>query len=89
MSTRHVKRPVLLAAFALGLVAVMTVGIDAKPEYFERAKELGYPAQDCTYCHTKPAGGAGWNARGTWLRSQKKARRAKEVDVSWLKDYTE
>jgi hypothetical protein len=89
MSTRQIKRPILLAALALCLGAVMTSTIDAKPEYFERAKELGYPAQDCTYCHTKPTGGAGWNARGTWLRGQKKTRRAKEVDISWLKDYQE
>jgi hypothetical protein len=89
MSTRQLKRPILVAALVFALGAALAPTINAKPEFLAKAQELGYPAQDCTYCHTKPTGGAGWNARGNWLRGQKKTRRAKDVDVSWLKDYKE
>ena len=29
------------------------------------------------------------NARGQWLLAEKEKRQAKEIDVAWLKDYTE
>ena len=87
MITRRIKRTVLSTALLLALGAILTARIEAKPGFLDQAQELGYPAQDCTYCHIKATGGRGWNARGTWLRGQKRARRAKEVDVSWLKDY--
>ena len=89
MTIRTLKRSVVLGALGLAIGATLAVTTQAKPGFLARAQELGYPAQDCTYCHTKPTGGAGWNARGNFLRAEKKKKRASEVDVAWLKGYKE
>lgn len=57
------------------------------PQYLSKAKALGYPAENCSYCHRAPQGGTGWNARGQWLIEEKKRREAEQVDVKWLRDY--
>ena len=57
------------------------------PLFVNRAKQLGYPAQNCTYCHTTPRGGIGHNDRGRWLIAEKTRRKANSVDVAWLSDY--
>jgi hypothetical protein len=79
------KRGVLVAAL-LGASGTF-YGTQAYPQFLGKAQDLGYPAKDCTYCHTKASGGAGWNARGTWLKAEKKKRHADQIDVEWLKDY--
>ncbi len=56
------------------------------------AKEAGFPATSCVYCHVEkmPAKGkATYNDRGTFLVKQKETKKAKDVDVAWLKDYVE
>jgi hypothetical protein len=56
------------------------------------AKEAGFPATSCVYCHVEkmPAKGkATYNDRGTFLVKQKEAKKAKDVDVAWLKDFVE
>jgi hypothetical protein len=58
----------------------------------KKAKELGYPAANCQYCHEDklPKKDAHkFNERGTWLQEQKEKHKAKEVDVAWLKEYVE
>ena len=87
MTKRTVKRSVLFASLVLTIGAVVMTA-EAKPGFLAQAQQLGYPAKDCTYCHVNASGGAPWNARGDWLRAEKKKRHAKEVDVAWLKDYT-
>jgi hypothetical protein len=87
MTTNKLKRSVGIGALALALGAALTATTYAKPGYLAEAKRLGYPAQDCSYCHTKASGGSGWNARGRWLRGEKKARNAKSVQVEWLAEY--
>lgn len=57
------------------------------PQYLSKARGLGYPAENCSYCHKSPQGGTGWNERGAWLREEKRKRNAEQVDVRWLKDY--
>ncbi len=55
------------------------------------AKEAGFTeATSCMYCHGEklPKKDAHtMNERGKWLQAEKEKRKAKEVDVSWLKDY--
>ena len=46
----------------------------------KKAKEAGFPATNCLYCH---------NERGTYLVKQKEAKKAKEIDAAWLKDFVE
>jgi len=56
----------------------------------KKAKELGFPSENCQYCHvekTPKKGAVTYNDRGKWLVDEKAKRNAKEVDVSWLKDY--
>ena len=57
----------------------------------KKAKELGFPAENCLYCHNEKLpkkGAATHNERGEWLKAEKVKRGAKEVDPAWLKDYT-
>jgi hypothetical protein len=56
----------------------------------KKAKELGFPADNCLYCHGEkmPKKDAStYNERGKWLQAEKDKRQAKEVDPAWLKDY--
>jgi hypothetical protein len=56
----------------------------------KKAKEAGFPAASCMYCHNEKLpkkGAATFNERGKWLQSEKDKRKAKEVDPAWLKDY--
>ena len=56
----------------------------------KKAKELGYPAETCLYCHNEKLpkkDAATHNERGKWLIAEKTKRGAKEVDPAWLKDY--
>lgn len=75
-----------IAAVALVLSAASTK-VAANPEFMPKAKSLGFPANNCQYCHKSPAGGKGWNDRGNFLIAEKGKRKAKTVDVAWLKDY--
>ena len=74
------------AWLALGGVASATMPMQKK------AKELGFEAANCQYCHVAklPKKDAHeMNDRGKWLIAEKDKQKAKEVDVSWLKNYVE
>ncbi len=78
-------------AVALAWVSVPRVAY-ATMEIEKKAKDDGYPATSCTYCHTEKMpkkGAAPLNDRGKFLQSEKEKRKAKEVDPAWLKDYKE
>jgi hypothetical protein len=56
----------------------------------KKAKELGFDATNCQYCHVEKLpkkGAVTHNDRGNWLIAEKTKRGAKEVDPAWLKDY--
>ena len=56
----------------------------------KKAKELGLPVESCLSCHGEKLpkkDAVTYNERGKWLQAEKEKRKAKEVDVSWLKDY--
>jgi hypothetical protein len=74
------------------LVAFVAPALAGAP-MMVKAKQAGYPAQNCQYCHVsklpkkedfKPED---LNERGKWLADQKQKQSAKEVNVEWLKDY--
>ncbi len=82
------------------LTAVLTAAVllaGAAPSHAtmplqKAAKEAGFPATSCVYCHVEkmPAKGKVTNnERGAFLVTQKEAKKAKEVDVAWLKEYVE
>ena len=83
---------VALASMAL-LSVVATVPAAATPQMIKQAKDAGFPAQNCQYCHVpavpkkegfKPDD---LNERGKWLLSEKDKQKAKEVKAEWLKTY--
>ena len=56
----------------------------------KKARESGFPAENCLYCHGEKLpkkDAVTYNERGKWLQAEKDKRKAKEVDVNWLKDY--
>ena len=56
----------------------------------KKAKEAGFPAANCLYCHNEKLpkkDAVSHNDRGKWLIAEKEKRSAKEVDPAWLKDY--
>ena len=59
----------------------------------KKAKDLGITGvQNCQSCHVDklPKKEAHkFNERGQWLVDQKEKRKAKEIDVAWLKEYVE
>ena len=81
-------------ASALVAAAWLTMGgvASATMPLQKKAKEAGFPATSCQYCHVDklPKKDAHeLNDRGKWLLSQKDEKKAKEVDVTSLKNYVE
>ena len=77
------------------LTAVAAVPAAATPQMIKQAKDAGFPAQNCQYCHVpavpkkdgfKPE--TDLNERGKWLLSEKGKQNAKDVNPQWLKNYT-
>lgn len=86
-------RIVAISAVTAAFVVGVATSAFASPPMLAKAKESGYPVQNCQYCHTsklpkketfKPDE---LNERGKWLVSEKEKTKAKAVDVQWLKDY--
>jgi cytochrome c-type biogenesis protein CcmH/NrfF len=86
-----------VAGLAAGCLAAGFVLTSAGPaqatlDMQKKAKAAGIAeATNCMYCHNEkmPKKEAVTNnERGKWLVDQKEAKKAKEVDVTWLKDYT-
>jgi len=78
----------VIAAWVLGVLMAGTSR--ATLPISKKAKELGYPVENCQYCHVDKLPKKEKNdpnERGQWLRDEKKKRAAKEVDPAWLKDY--
>ena len=57
------------------------------------AKDAGYPAQNCQYCHlSKTPKKEGWklddlNERGKWLATEKDKQKVPAVKIEWLGNY--
>ena len=80
---------IAVAMFWAGWMAITSVSNATLPIQ-KKAKELGYPATNCQYCHVEKLpkkGAVSHNERGKWLIEQKEKHKAAEVDAAWLKDY--
>jgi len=81
-----------VAAFYVALVAIQGLAT-AKGLWVKQSKDLGFPAENCLYCHTEKMPkkdtfkADALNDRGKWLISQKESKKAAEIDLNWLKDY--
>jgi hypothetical protein len=85
-------KTILGTAAAIYLAAMGAESLSARAAYVKAAKDAGYPATNCLYCHTeklpkKEHALEQLNDRGKWLLAQMQRRNASAVDVSWLKDY--
>ena len=83
-----------LGAGLLALSAFLTSGgtANATLDLQKKAKAAGFAATSCLYCHNEKLpkkAAVTHNNRGQWLLAEKDKRKAKEVDVAWLKDYVE
>ena len=84
---------------AVGLFALLALAFlvgtgDARAtlDMQKKAKAAGFPAANCLYCHGEKLpkkGAVTHNDRGKWLIAEKEKRKAKEFDLSWLKEYVE
>jgi hypothetical protein len=76
---------------AVGLLLVAVPPAHATLDIQKKAKAAGFEAANCQYCHNEKLpkkDAVTHNDRGKWLLAQKEAKKAKEIDVSWLKGYT-
>jgi len=84
------RRPERTLAIAL-VMAGAAAGAEAGLPLQKKAKELGITSvQNCQSCHvdkTPKKDSAKVNDMGQWLIDQKEARKAKEIDPAWLKEY--
>lgn len=89
---KRAKLVLLVGAVAMGGALASPPPVAATLETQKKAKGLGYPAQNCLYCHGEKLpkkGAVTHNERGKWLIAEKEKRKAKEVDAAWLKGYVE
>jgi len=89
---RKVAAGLMASGFALAIALSGAGPVYATLDMQKKAKELGFAAQNCLYCHIEKLpkkGAVTSNDRGKWLTAEKDERKAKQVDVSWLKEYVE
>jgi hypothetical protein len=89
MKTKRIVAATFAGAVGLGL-ALLPRPAQATLEIQKKTKEAGFTVTNCQFCHNEKLpkkGAVTHNDRGKWLISQKEAKKAKEIDVSWLKDY--
>lgn len=85
MKTKHLQVLFLVAAGMLFIGS--TLPVISYPPFLSKSRQFG--AKDCSFCHTKPDSGEGFNARGKWLMAQRDKRNASSIDVAWLSEYKE
>ena len=86
------KRTLAVAA-GLSLAWLTAAGVaSATLPMQKQAKDAGVQGVACITCHGEKMpkkGATTLNDKGKWLVSEKAARKAKEIDGSWLKEYKE
>ena len=88
------NRRQLVSAAAIAIIgSVVASQAMASPQLVAKAKEKGYPAKNCQYCHTSAVPKKDTfklddlNERGKFLMAEQDKQKAKAVDVDWLKNY--
>jgi len=92
--TRSAMKPRHLVPFAaaLALLTALAVPVQAKLAWNKKAQKYDPAIKACTACHVdekpkKDDHGKPLTERGQWLLDQKAAKGAKDIDLSWLKDF--
>jgi hypothetical protein len=87
------KRSAFFAVVAAVTAAAALLGprpVEATKEMQEEAKKLKLPVQNCLHCHNEKLpkkNTVTHNDVGKWLIAEKEKRKAKKIEVEWLKDY--
>ncbi len=87
-SNSHLAIGTMLAVMAAAMLLPGTSSATLPIQ--KKAKDLGFPATNCQYCHVEKLpkkDAVSHNERGQWLIAEKTKRAVKEVDPAWLKDY--
>lgn len=81
--------PALKLIAVLAFASLLAAPLQAKLAYNKKAKAFDAGVTGCISCHTKekPKKNEPLAERGQWLVDQKTKLQAKQVDLSWLKDY--
>ena len=82
----------LAVILTAGILVAVAVPSEATLLIQKKAKEAGFPSNNCLYCHNEKMptkGTVTHNERGTYLVKEKETRKPKDVDVAWLKDFVE
>lgn len=87
------KRTALFcSALVLGAWVAGTGVASATMDMQKKAKQAGFAeSTSCHYCHNEKLpkkGAVTSNDRGKWLTEQKEKKGAKEIDFTWLRDFT-
>ena len=86
------KKTAWLLAGLTASAAFLALPASGTMEMQKKAKAAGFAeSTNCLYCHNEklPRKGAVTNnERGQWLLDQQKKKGAKEIDFTWLKDFT-
>jgi mono/diheme cytochrome c family protein len=91
MTIKRIMAAAFAGAFGLGLT-LLPRPAQATLEMQKKAKAAGIAAANCLYCHNEKLpkkGAVTHNDRGKWLCEEKDKRKAKAIDVAWLKEYVE
>jgi hypothetical protein len=87
-------RKALVGTVVAGLVlAIPLANAVADPQLMVKAKQAGFPAQNCQYCHSTAAPKKetfkpeDLNDRGKFLVAEKTKQNAQDISVDWLKNY--
>jgi len=89
-------KPIPTGLVACGIAGALLL-VSARPAHAtldmqKKAKAAGIAGVNCLYCHNEKLpkkGASSNNERGKWLCAEKDKRKAKEIDLAWLKDYVE
>jgi hypothetical protein len=84
-----------VVGFVGGAAVAALILVGAQPAHAtldmqKKAKAAGIDAANCLYCHNEKLpkkAAVTHNDRGNWLVAEKDKRKAKEIDVAWLKEY--
>jgi len=87
-------RITLVGTVVAGLMlAIPLANAVADPQLMVKAKQAGFPAQNCQYCHSTAAPKKetfkpeDLNDRGKFLVAEKTKQNATDISVDWLKNY--
>lgn len=83
------NKPILLICTLGAFATLLCVPVQAKLAWNKKARAFDPGVTSCLSCHVnkKPKKDEPLSERGQWLVEQKAKRQAKEMDLSWLKDY--